>query len=209
MSLSATAGPLGPAKTRPVSPPRATGPTVPGAPGCPPYRGRQGSWLVLVVPLGEMRIARVLGLVQQLIDAPQVRRRRRGLADRLGFDADLAPLREIDWSRRAKDAVLIDGMDRSHGQAPTRSQRPALRLVLLTVLGADPRPRAGASRPAQMHAYRRRCADCAYYWEQRVCGRINQALIAGSRRSSPGVGATRLGSRSQEERVGSCPIARP
>ena len=139
----------------------------------------------------------------------QVRRRRRGLADRLGFDADLAPLREIDWSRRAKDAVLIDGMDRSHGQAPTRSQRSASRLVLLTVLGADPRPRAGASRPAQMHAYRRRCADCASYWEQQVCGRMNQALIASSRRSAPGVGATRLGSRSQEERVGSCPIARP
>ena len=163
MSLSVAAGPLGPAKTRPVSPPRATGPTVPGAPGCPPYLGRQGSWLVFVVPLGEVRIARVLGLVQQLIDAPQVRRRRRGLADRLGFDADFAPLREIDWSSRAKDAVLIDGMDRSHGQAPTRSQRPASRLVLLTVLGAGPRPRAGASRPAQMHAYRRRCADCASY----------------------------------------------
>jgi hypothetical protein len=71
---------------------------------------------MLVVPLGESRIVRIVGSAQQFIDAFQVRRRRRMLAGRLRLDADLGPLREVDRSRRPKDAVLIDGMDRSHAQ---------------------------------------------------------------------------------------------
>jgi hypothetical protein len=50
---------------------------------------------------------------------------------------------------------------------------------------------------------------CATYGKGQDCGKVDQGLLARSRRSAPRVGATRSGSRSREKetRVGSCPIA--
>jgi hypothetical protein len=96
-------------------------------------RRQSASWLVLVVPCGEVRLVRVETLAENAVDPLLAFRRKLGVDDtRLEFHLD--HLRKFDRYQRSKHTVLVDRLNRAHVTfliSITQSYSLTLRVAIL------------------------------------------------------------------------------
>src|SRR5215211_1638881 len=90
---------------------RATGHSGPIAPVSPPCPGTPSSWLVLVMPLGNVGFAGGEGLAEKFVDPLLGGAVLLFVLHKLGLEFHPRFLRQVHRLGRSENAVLVDGSD--------------------------------------------------------------------------------------------------